>query len=408
MQYGTILLYLDTSTQDSPQDSTVDSSTSTGTVSVWGIPPSQLNCMNFKCNIMKKKLKQILSKRRSPRKKMMDADDEQEDEYARVTITTRSKGVDEKHEIISPTVKPADSEKEKSVFLHKPSAAQAFNQSNDLQQNGIVPMGSKLPAASQLSPDSRQVSFAAESVSSVDLESVGNESLSDANISDRVAELSVASTATTKVLPSKRNNQISSQLSLDERTLCFERLKLFEASRRAVYGPKLRSSSAYWNSFKEMLRHSLDETIYVDQLIRAAVLADLNYANHFRAAVQGTLKPDGSPMQQQQPTSSKDPAASARSSSTTNQSKITTNGNDDERPKQNDKIYSPYLEYLHDVSLRFDEEAKSIQDGIGSQITNLREKLDGEVSSMIRLGDFIHEQLKSIEEAANDNWSEFL
>jgi hypothetical protein len=47
------------------------------------------------------------------------------------------------------------------------------------------------------------------------------------------------------------------------------------------------------------------------------------------------------------------------------------------------KIYTPYLQFIQEVSLRFDEEAKSMQDGIG------------EVSSMMQLGDFIHEQLKS-------------
>ncbi len=334
---------------------------------------------------------------------MMDADDEQQNEYAEVTITTRNTGVDGKVD----TATASKSKKGKGatmVFQETSAAAQDSDRnSNNLQLDGVAPMGSKLPVTSLISPDSRQTSFAAESVSSVDLESVGNESVGDTNaLSDRVA----VSTAT-KLLPNKRNNQISSQLSLDERSLCFERFKLFEASRRAAYGPKLRSSSAYWNSFKEMLRCSLDETVYVDQLIRASVLADLNYANHFKAAVQGNLKPDGSPMLQQPTTPSKEAALGSARSASTNQTKSVDPDNDANESAANVKIYSPYLQFIREVSQRFDEEAKSMQDGIGAQVTNFREKLEGEVSSMMQLGDFIHEQLKSIEEVANDNWSEY-
>lgn len=352
---------------------------------------------------MKKKLKQILSKRRSPRKKMMDADDEQQDEYAEVTITTRNTGADRKVDTAT-ALKSKKGKDSTMVFQDTTASAQDFDpNSNNLQLDGVVPMGSKLPATPPISNNSRQTSFAAESVSSVDLESVGNESVGDTNAwLDRMT----VSTAT-KLLPNKRNNQISSQLSLDERSLCFERFKLFEASRRAAYGPKLRSSSAYWNSFKEMLRCSLDETVYVDQLIRASVLADLNYATHFKAALQGNLKPDGSPMLQHPATPSKEAAVGSARPTSTNQTKSSDPENDVKESAENLKIYSPYLQFLREVSLRFDEEAKSMQEGIGAQVTNFREKLEGDVSSMIQLGDFIHEQLKSVEEIANDNWSEY-
>jgi hypothetical protein len=123
--------------------------------------------------------------------------------------------------------------------------------------------------------------------------------------------------------------------------------------------------------------------------------------------VQGNLKPDGSPMLQQPTTPSKEAALGSARSASTNQTKSFAPDNDANESAANVKIYTPYLQFIHEVSLRFDEEAKSMQDGIGAQVTNFREKLEGEVSSMMQLGDFIHEQLKSIEEVANDNWSEY-
>eukprot|EP00590_Aulacoseira_subarctica_P003101 CAMPEP_0172420116 /NCGR_PEP_ID=MMETSP1064-20121228/6519_1 /TAXON_ID=202472 /ORGANISM="Aulacoseira subarctica , Strain CCAP 1002/5" /LENGTH=493 /DNA_ID=CAMNT_0013159931 /DNA_START=93 /DNA_END=1573 /DNA_ORIENTATION=+ len=146
-----------------------------------------------------------------------------------------------------------------------------------------------------------------------------------------------------------------------------------------------------------MLQSNAEETKYVEQLIRASVLADLNYANHLSAAVEGELQPDGSPR-------------IAKDNSQNHLSKKGTtdegnSGHSTEGPiiiTENVKIYSPFQKYLREVSKRFSEEAKSMHEDIVSQVINLREKLDGEVSSMIRLDDFIHAELTLMEESAQN------
>ena len=378
---------------------------------------------------------------RRNKNKMMEADDE-----STPGVTTTNQDNEEQDEVFvrdpiapapasAPPETPTLSEDEdcdcnnKEHQESRPSAKDEENnkmtKDQDDNKPSILPMGAKSSDYSSIEEgfakslhlqpfpaENRTISLAEESLTSLDFED-------GADDHQQITPLPSLSAPSVASLPHKRNKQIQTCLSMDERTISHEKLRSYEANRRSVYESKLHSSSTYWYSFRKMLECSLEETKRVELLIRAAVLADANYANHLKAAVDGMLLPDGSPISPSQQPTMKESSRHATSThsnkcedtlvtSPTSPPRNSVSSPTEVMANNNNNICSPFEKCLREISFRFGEEATLMQKGVVTQIINLREKLEKDVSSMVRLGNVIHEEMNAAEENVKDSWSECL
>jgi len=76
----------------------------------------------------------------------------------------------------------------------------------------------------------------------------------------------------------------------------FQNLKSYEAKRRQIYTAKLTSSSFYWRAFRELLSSSLQETERAEVVVRAGLVAAVNYHQVLHAAAEDRLDASGKPV----------------------------------------------------------------------------------------------------------------
>ena len=173
-----------------------------------------------------------------------------------------------------------------------------------------------------------------------------------------------------------------------------EKLRAYEAGRKLSYAQKLDTSTLYWQSFRDMLAASVQETGRAQRLVLGTSRAHQLYADAMEAMYEDTFLDDkGNAMLKQR---QQKKLSSSR--------KLSVRNIDTSRPS----VLTVIRDAQHSISQKFGENAKNMDMEISDEIGALLQEFEKKFSRMRDLGNGIVAELEKIETEVSDAWSKYI
>eukprot|EP00554_Chaetoceros_debilis_P005881 CAMPEP_0194073708 /NCGR_PEP_ID=MMETSP0149-20130528/1017_1 /TAXON_ID=122233 /ORGANISM="Chaetoceros debilis, Strain MM31A-1" /LENGTH=644 /DNA_ID=CAMNT_0038753749 /DNA_START=70 /DNA_END=2004 /DNA_ORIENTATION=- len=215
-------------------------------------------------------------------------------------------------------------------------------------------------------------------------------------------------------------------VSHDVRSKTFHELRSYEAKRRTIYTSKMKSTSIYWRSFRDLLSKSYQETDRAENLVRGTVVANKAYTEFLRASAEDRIDGNGMPVAEARGNRLKQERKKKYSSLGGGQmlmnlamnNKIVEKVNGDSSIPDvqssvsfenlpDDSLVSELVQCTADMADKFTENVNFIEDVALTKLCELKKELEAELSVMSVLGDATIYELEKAEEDVQKAWAAF-
>lgn len=239
---------------------------------------------------------------------------------------------------------------------------------------------------------------------------------------DQSKETDVKSTNEATVPGDQEDGPISHEV----RSKTFHELRSYEAKRRTIYTSKMKSTSIYWRSFRDLLSKSYQETDRAENLVRGTVVANKAYSEFLRASAEDRIDSNGMPVTEARGNRLKQDrkkkynalgggqllmniAMNNKIVEKVNESSpsvpdVQTSVSFENLP--DDSLVSELVQCTADMADKFTENVSFIEDVALSKLCELRKELEAELNVMSVLGDATIYELEKAEEDVQKAWGE--